>query len=78
MPKKETKLLMTFSGTAGKKFSIAVPDPKEDLTEAQIKESMEFIISKNIFAPSFGEDLQSALEAKVVQTRTTDYDLIVS
>jgi hypothetical protein len=31
---------------------------------------MEQIVEKNIFAPKFGEELEAALEAKVVQTAT--------
>ena len=39
---------------------------------------MDIIVEKNIFAPRFGEELQTPLEAKVVQTETTEYDLVVS
>ncbi|MDB8803312.1 DUF2922 family protein [Romboutsia sp. 1001216sp1] len=35
------------------------------------------MVSKNIFAPN-GEDLQAPVEAKVVQTETTEYDLVVA
>lgn len=38
---------------------------------------MDVIVTKNIFAPG-GEDLQSVVEAKVVQTQTTEYDLVVA
>ena len=73
----ETRLLMVFSTNLGRKVSLFVSDPKEDLTETQIKEAMEQIIAKNIFAPRFGEELESAIEAKVVQTATTGYDLVI-
>jgi hypothetical protein len=73
----EVKLLMTFSTEGGKKVSLFVTDPKEDLTKAQIKAAMDLIVAKNIFAPN-GEDLKTPLEAKVVQTETTDYDLVVA
>ena len=73
----EVKLLMTFSTEGGKKVSLFITDPKEDLTEAQIKAAMDLIVDKNIFAPN-GEDLKTPLEAKVVQTETTDYDLVVA
>ncbi len=37
---------------------------------------MELVVSKNIFAPN-GLDLVSALEAKVVVTETTPFDLVI-
>lgn len=73
----EVRLLMTFATRSGKKVSLYVSDPREDLTEAEIKAAMDVIVTKNIFAPG-GEDLQSVVEAKVVQTQTTEYDLVVA
>lgn len=73
----ETRLLMVFSTTLGRKVSLFVSDPKEDLIETEIKEAMEQIVAKNVFAPRFGEELETALEAKVVQTTTTGYDLVI-
>ncbi|MGL5751600.1 MAG: DUF2922 domain-containing protein [Paraclostridium sp.] len=74
----ETRLVMTFSTSMGRKVSLFVTDPREDLTEAEIKAAMDVIISKNIFAPRIGEDLTAAVDAKVVMTETTEYDLIVA
>ena len=54
-----------------------VTDPREDVTETEIKEVMDLIIEKNIFAPN-GEDIVSAKDAKIVQTETTEFDLIVA
>ncbi|EQK47393.1 MULTISPECIES: DUF2922 domain-containing protein [Paraclostridium] len=73
----ETRLLMVFSTTLGRKVSLFVSDPREDLTEEEIKAAMEQIVEKNIFAPRFGEELEAPLEAKVVQTATTGYDLVI-
>ena len=73
----EVKLLMTFSTEGGKKVSLFITDPREDLTEAQIKAAMDLIVAKNIFAPN-GEDLSAVVEAKIVQTETTEYDLLVA
>ena len=36
---------------------------------------MELIKDKNIFAPG-GSDLESLVSAKIVQTDTTNYDLV--
>ena len=68
------KLIMTFKSSYDKKVSISVDNPREDLTESEIKEAMNTIIEKNIFSPN-GGSLVSSVSAKVVQTDTTDYDL---
>ena len=69
------KLVMTFKTTDDKKVSISVDNPREDLSEDEIKTAMELIIDKNIFAPG-GADLAVLVSAKVVQTDTTNYDLV--
>ncbi|MGL5713884.1 MAG: DUF2922 domain-containing protein [Paraclostridium sp.] len=74
----ETRLVMTFSTSMGRKVSLFVTDPKDDLTETEIKSAMDVIIAKNIFAPKVGEELSTAIDAKVVQTETTEYDLVVA
>ena len=65
----EIKLLMSFMTNSGRKVSLFVTDPREDVTETEIKEVMDLIIEKNIFAPN-GEDIVSAKDAKIVQTET--------
>lgn len=72
----EVKLLMTFMTQFGRKVSLFVTDPREDITESEIKAVMDLIIEKNIFAPN-GEDIVSAKDAKIVQTETTEFDLVV-
>ena len=68
------RLLMTFKTTDDKKVSLSVDNPREDITESEIKDAMDLVLSKNIFAPN-GADIVSAVEAKVVVTDTTAYDL---
>ena len=68
------RLVMTFKTTDDKKVSLSVDDPREDITESEIKDAMDLVVSKNIFAPN-GADIVSAVEAKVVVTDTTAYDL---
>lgn len=69
------KLVMTFKTTDDKKVSSTVDNPREDLTEEEVKTAMELIKEKNIFAPG-GADLASLVSAKVVETDTTNYDLV--
>ena len=71
-----TNLIMTFINQGNSKVSLSVQDPREDITEAEIKEAMELVVSKNIFAPN-GLDLVSAVDAKVVATETTPFDLVI-
>ena len=68
------RLVMTFKTTDDKKISLSVDDPREDVTEAEIKSAMDLVVSKNIFAPN-GAVIAAAVEAKVVVTDTTSYDL---
>lgn len=70
------RLLMTFKTAGDKKVSIGVDSPKDDLDENDIKVAMETILSNNIFAPG-GESLVSLIEAKVVVTDTTEFDLVL-
>ena len=67
-------LLISFKTTDNKKVSLSVDNPREDITESEIKDAMDLVVSKNIFAPN-GADIVSAVEAKVVVTDTTAYDL---
>ena len=68
------RLVMTFKTTDDKKVSLSVDNPRLDIRESEIKDAMDLVVSKNIFAPN-GADIVSAVEAKVVVTDTTAYDL---
>lgn len=74
----ETKkrLVMSFKNTLVRTVAISVDDPREDITEAEIKAVMDMIVEKNIFAPN-GADIVTTIDAKVVVTDTTEYDLVV-
>ena len=45
------KLIMSFLTSDDKKVSLSVDNPREDITEGEIKSAMDLIVSKNIFAP---------------------------
>ena len=68
------RLVMTFKTDGDRKVSLVVDDPREDISESEIKAAMDLVIAKNIFAPN-GDDIVQAVEAKVVVTDTTPYDL---
>ena len=67
-------LRMTFNNALGGAVSITLPEPKADLTAAQIEAVMDQIIAKNIFTGA-GGDLISKRDIKIVDTTTNDlYD----
>ena len=72
----EKKLIMTFKNTLGNSFSITIDDPREDLEEQNIIDAMNLIKTKNIFQPK-GYDIAECMSAKVVNSTTTEYDLLV-
>ena len=72
----EKKLIMTFKNTLGNSFSITIDDPREDLEEQDIIDAMNLIKTKNIFQPK-GYDIAECISAKVVDSTTTEYDLLV-
>ena len=72
----EKKLIMTFKNTLGNSFSITIDDPREDLEEQDVVNAMNLIKTKNIFQPK-GYDIAECISAKVVNSATTEYDLVV-
>ena len=70
------RLVMTFKTDGDRKVSLVVDDPREDISESEIKSAMDLVIAKNIFAPN-GDDIVQAVDAKVVVTDTTPYDLVL-
>ena len=70
------KLVMIFRNSAGKNVSISIDDPKDDLTEEQIQTAMELIVEKNVFKKNDYAFVE-AVEAKIVTTDTTEYDLVL-
>ena len=72
--KNAKKLVMVFVTNKEKNVSLSVDNPKSSLNETQIKTAMETIVAQNIFAPN-GEDLVKCVEAKIVTTKTDEYDL---
>ena len=69
-------LIITFLNQSNSRVSLTVQDPREDITEDEIKEAMELVVYKNIFSPN-GLDLVSAVDAKVIVTETTPFDLVI-
>ena len=70
------KLMMTFKTDEDKNISISLDDPRQNLTEQEIHDAMNIILNNDIFAPN-GETLISLVGAKIVETGTTEFDLVL-
>ena len=70
------KLMMTFKTDEDKNVSISLDDPRQNLTEQEIQNAMNIILNNDIFAPN-GETLISLVGAKIVETGTTEFDLVL-
>lgn len=70
MPK---SLIMTFLNEQNKNISISIDDPREDVTEEEIKTAMETIVAKNIFE-SKGGNFVKVNGAKIVTTSITEFE----
>lgn len=70
------RLVMSFLTSEDKKVSLTVDNPREDINETEIKSAMDLVVEKNIFAPN-GSDIVATVDAKVVVTDTTEYDLVL-
>lgn len=70
------KLVLVFENEIGKEVSISIEDPKDTITEAEIKTAMDLIVSKNVFKKN-NYSLVGTVEAKIVNTQTDEYDLVI-
>lgn len=69
-----SKLEMEFLDSAGKKFTISLDEPKPDLTETEIRDAMDDIVSRNIFFSTAG-DIVSASGARFVTTTVEEVNI---
>lgn len=61
-------LEMTFKNAADSKVNISVDNPREDLTEAEIKTAMDLIVAKNLFNTTGGDIVQTVGARRVITT----------
>ena len=67
-------LRLTFTTAGGKTYAITVPNPREDLQQAEAMAVMNSIIASDIFITSSGA-LIGIRDIKVIDTMTDDlYD----
>ncbi|WP_352418273.1 DUF2922 domain-containing protein [Proteiniborus sp.] len=61
------RLEMVFKNQKDKTSRLSLDDPREDVTDAEIKAAMENILTANIFETADG-DLVSIASARIVST----------
>lgn len=65
------RLELIFQNVDGARASISVQDPKDDLTENDVRMAMQTVIDKNIFTTS-GGDLARIMGARIVTTEVSE------
>lgn len=65
------RLELIFQTSGGGRLRISIPDPKEDLTPAEVQAAMNTVIAKNIFTSRTG-DAVAILGARIVSRDTTE------
>ena len=63
----KTKLEMEFLDEDGKKFVVAIDQPRADITSEEVRVAMSEIVSLNVFTSSMA-DLVESVEARVITT----------
>ena len=67
-------LRLTFTTNGGKTFAITIPNPREDLQQAEVMAVMDSIIANDLFLTSSGA-LIGIRDIKAIDTTTNDlYD----
>lgn len=69
------KLVMTFENEDGGKVNLSIVDPRDNIEEQEIREVMQLVVDKDIFEPN-QLSLVKPLYAKIVNTQTTEFDLV--
>lgn len=68
----ETKVLeLIFINAGGKKVTFSLNDPREDLTEVEVRGIMENIINKNVFNSNAG-DLAAVSSARIISKQVAE------
>jgi len=65
------RLEMIFQNAAGKNVTVALPDPKDTLTAAEVKTAMQNILSGNYFLPAGGA-FTAIVSARITSRDTAD------
>ncbi len=64
-------LVLVFQTAGGGRMRLSVPDPRPDLTSAEVNAAMNTILAKNVFTSRTG-NATATLGAQIVSRETTD------
>ena len=62
------KIMLTFGTLQGRKSSLSLDDPKDDLDSDTVKTAMETIVGANVFHRVAGDNYANAEGAVIVET----------
>ncbi len=65
-------LVMTFKNAQGKKVNVRLGNIKEGLTDAQVANAMDVVLSSNILLTT-GGDIAAKEDAQIVTTNTSPF-----
>ena len=72
----ERTLYMTFTNALGNRMTLSLDNANPDLKAQEVKTFMELVMQKKIFQPG-GYELQAIHSAKVVDSETNSFDLVI-
>ena len=70
----KSKLEMEFKDAGGKKFSLSLDEPREDITDVEVRAVMEDVIAKDIFYTAAG-DIVSPVAARIITTTVENIEI---
>ena len=75
--KEKSQLVITLKDASGETFNFNISNPKQDISEPEIKAIAEHIVENNYFKSTKGSDFVAFVKARVVSSDTNRYDLTV-
>ena len=70
----KSKLELEFKDEGGKKFSLSLDEPREDVADIEVKEAMDSIIEKDIFHTPNG-DIVLSVAARIITTTVEEIEI---
>lgn len=68
------RLLMSFRNADGNRVSLSVDDPRDNITDEEVKAAMQTVLAQDIF-DSNGGNLVEIVDATIVETTKTDLNV---
>lgn len=72
---KELYLVLSFKNAGGSITKITLKNIKEDVTEEEVQNLMEKIVTANIFVVSKGGDLVSKVKGEIVEKTIESFEM---